>query len=60
MHGNIAIVGTLGMTSSQVVQNVPTDGTATSEIIKIVVQLVIGIATLVGLFKKPKPPVKTT
>ncbi|MCZ8168769.1 hypothetical protein [Flavobacterium sp.] len=50
------IVGSLGLTSTQVVQTVPTDGTPTSEIIKIVVQLVIGIATLVGLFKKPKTP----
>ena len=54
--GTKLIVGSLGLTSTQVVQNVPTDGTPTSEIIKIVVQLVIGIATLVGLFKKPKTP----
>lgn len=49
-------VGTLGLSSSQVVQTLPTDGTPTSEIIKIVVQLVIGLATLIGLFKKPKTP----
>jgi hypothetical protein len=49
-------VGTLGLSSSQVVQTLPTDGTPTSEIIKIVVQLVIGVATLIGLFKKPKTP----
>jgi hypothetical protein len=56
MIGSKLMVGTLGLSSSQVVQTVPTDGTPTSEIIKIVVQLVIGIATLVGLFKKPKTP----
>lgn len=50
------MVGTLGLTTTQVVQTVPTDGTATSEVIKIVVQLVIGLATLVGLFKKKKEP----
>lgn len=50
------IVGSLGLVSTQVVQTVPTDGTPTSEIIKIVVQLVIGIATLIGILKKPKTP----
>lgn len=50
------MVGTLGLTTTQVVQTVPTDGTPTSEVIKIVVQLVIGLATLVGLFKKKKEP----
>jgi hypothetical protein len=48
------MVGSIGLTSSQVVQSVPTDGTPASEIIKILVQLVIGVATLVGLFKKKK------
>lgn len=56
MLGYKLTVGTLGLSSSQVVQTLPTDGTPTSEIIKIVVQLVIGVATLIGLFKKPKTP----
>lgn len=56
MIGSKLTLGTLGLSSSQVVQTIPTDGTPTSEIIKIVVQLVIGVATLIGLFKKPKTP----
>jgi hypothetical protein len=56
MLGYKLTVGTLGLSSSQVVQTLPTDGTPMSEIIKIVVQLVIGVATLIGLFKKPKTP----
>jgi hypothetical protein len=43
------------MASTQVVSTVPTDGTATSEIIKIAIQLIIGVATLIGLFKKKQP-----
>ena len=54
---NKALVGLVGIASTQSVSTVvPTDGTPTSEIIKIVVQLVIGVATLIGLFKKPKTP----
>lgn len=56
MFNGKLMVGTLGLTTTQVVQTVPTDGTPTSEVIKIVVQLVIGLATLVGLFKKKKEP----
>lgn len=54
MFNTKLLVGSVGLTSTQVVQSVPTDGTPTSEIIKIVVQLVIGVATLFGLFKKKK------
>ena len=50
-----ALIGSVGLASTQVVSNVPTDGTATSEVIKIIVQLIIGVATLVGLFKKKQP-----
>jgi hypothetical protein len=51
-----ALIGTVGLASVEVAQQLPTDGTPTSEVIKIVVQLVIGLATLIGLFKKPKTP----
>ena len=47
------IVGTSGVTVAEVANHVepPTSGDV-SEIIKIIVQVVIGIATLIGLFKK--------
>ena len=50
-----ALIGTVGLASVEVSQQLPTDGTPTSEVIKIVIQLIIGLATLVGIFKKPKP-----
>ena len=47
--------GSLGIASSElapaVVDAIPAD---TSNIVQIVVQIVIGIATLIGLFKKKK------
>lgn len=53
-----ALIGTVGLASVEVSQQLPTDGTPTSEVIKIVIQLIIGLATLVGIFKKPKPTPK--
>lgn len=47
--------GSLGIASSEIapaiVEAIPAD---TSNIVQIVVQIIIGIATLVGLFKKKK------
>ena len=50
------VMGSAGMGSVELVQSVdiPTSG-ETSEIIKILIQLVIGVATLIGLFKKKTP-----
>jgi hypothetical protein len=49
------VTGSLGVSGVEVVQNVdfPTS-TDTSEIIKIVLQVVISLATLLGLFKKKR------
>lgn len=49
-----ALIGTIGIASVEGVQHVPTDGTATSEIVKIVIQLVIGILSIFQIIKKPK------
>ena len=44
-----ALIGTFGIASAQVADALPT-----SELVKIVVQLVIGIISVFHLFKKPK------
>ena len=47
------VTGSVGVSSLEVVQNVQLPASAdTSEIIKIVLQVVISLATLFGLFKK--------
>lgn len=50
------LVGGTSLTGTEVVQHIelPTS-TDTSDIIKTVVQLVIGVATLLQLFKKKRP-----
>ena len=45
--------GVVGVGAIEGIQHIPTL-TATTEIIKIVIQLVVGIATLIKMFKKPK------
>jgi hypothetical protein len=45
--------GIVGIGAIEGVQNIPAP-TPTTEIIKIVIQLVVGIATLFKMFKKPK------
>lgn len=47
------ITGSAGVASSEVVGmvDIPTT-TDTADVVKVVVQLIIGIATLLGLFKK--------
>lgn len=47
------LTGTLGIASIQGVETIPAP-TATSEVIKIAIQIVIGIVTLWKMFKKPK------
>lgn len=49
-----AIIGMSGIGAVQGVALVPTDGTPTIEIGKLIIQIVIGIATLWKMFKKPK------
>ena len=49
-----AIVGTSGIAMIQGVDAIPTNGTPISEIVKIAIQAVIGIITLIKLLKKPK------
>lgn len=49
-----ALVGTSGIALIQGVDAIPTTGTPVSEIIKIAVQLVIGLITIIHLVKKPK------
>jgi hypothetical protein len=49
-----ALIGLGGIGAVQGVAQVPTDGTPTIEIGKLIIQLVIGIATLWKMFKKPK------
>jgi hypothetical protein len=53
MNGTNFIVGTSGVAISEVASQVelPTSGD-TSEVIKIVVQIIIAVATLFGMFKK--------
>ncbi|MFV8343915.1 hypothetical protein [Flavobacterium sp. XS2P39] len=48
------LIASYGIMSLQGVQTIPTDGTPISEIIKIVIQLIIGGSALFQLFKKPK------
>lgn len=48
------LIGLIGMGASQAVGSLPTDGTPTSEIVKIVVNVIIGLVTIFHLFKKPK------
>lgn len=48
------MIGLSGIAGVQGVALVPTDGTPTIEIGKLIVQIVIGIATLWKMFKKPK------
>ena len=47
------VIGTSGVAVSEVVATIePPTSTDVGEIIKILVQIVIGVATLFGLFKK--------
>jgi len=48
------LIGSTGVASAQIVDSIPTDGMPISEIAKIIIQLVIGIGTLIQMFKKPK------
>jgi hypothetical protein len=47
------LIGTLGIGLIEGVQNIPPVN-GTTEIIKIVIQVILGIATLFKMFKKPK------
>lgn len=49
-----AIIGLGGIGAVQGVAQVPSDGTPTIELGKLIIQIVIGIATLWKMFKKPK------
>lgn len=49
-----ALFGTLGIASVQGIGAIPTDGTPVSEIVKIVVQVVIGVISIFHIVKKPK------
>jgi len=49
-----ALIGTIGIASLEGVQAIPTNGTPTSEIVKIVVQVIIGIISIFHIVKKPK------
>lgn len=53
MNGSNFIVGTSGVAVSEIASqvDVPTSGD-TSEVIKVIVQIIIAVATLFGLFKK--------
>lgn len=57
MNGSNFIMGTSGVAASEIASqiDIPTSGD-TSEVIKIVVQIIIAVATLFGLFKK-KPKI---
>ncbi|WP_291287335.1 hypothetical protein [Flavobacterium sp.] len=48
-----ALIGTASIGAIEGIQHIPSP-TATVEIVKIVIQLVVGIATLIKMFKKPK------
>ena len=48
-----AFLGTASIGAIEGIQHIPSP-TATVEIVKIVIQLVVGIATLIKMFKKPK------
>ena len=50
---NKFLTGGVGILGVQGVDSIPTDGSA-SEIIKIAVQLIIGLFSLFSLLKKPK------
>lgn len=45
--------GIVGVGAIEGIQNIPTP-TPTTEIIKVIIQVVVGIATLIKMFKKPK------
>lgn len=49
-----SIIGLGGIGAVQGVSQVPSDGTPTIELGKLIIQIVIGIATLWKMFKKPK------
>lgn len=49
-----ALIGTVGIASVQGISAIPTDGTPMSEIVKIVVQVVIGLISIFHIVKKPK------
>lgn len=48
--------GMFGVTAVQGIAMIPTDGIPITEIIKVVIQAAIGVATVVHMFKKPKNP----
>jgi hypothetical protein len=48
------ITGSAGLGASQLASTIPTDGTMITEVIKIVVQLIIGFLTVRQMTKKPK------
>lgn len=48
-----ALIGAGGILAIQGVAQVPTDGTPYVELIKIVIQVILGIASLFHMFKKP-------
>jgi hypothetical protein len=51
-----ALIGTAGVALVEATQSISLPASIdTSEVIKIVIQLVIGVATLIGLFKKKIP-----
>lgn len=45
--------GIVGVGTIEGIQNIPSP-TPTTEIIKVIIQVVVGIATLIKMFKKPK------
>ena len=48
------IIGSVGAASAQIADAIPTDGTPASEVVKIVVQLVIGVVSIFHLFRNRK------
>lgn len=48
-----ALIGTVGIGAIEGVQNIPAPTPAT-EVIKVIIQLVVGLVTLFKMFKKPK------
>lgn len=48
-----ALVGTFGIGAIEGVQNIPAP-TPSTEIIKVIIQVIVGLATLFKMFKKPK------
>jgi hypothetical protein len=53
-----ALVGSTGLATAQLVGSIPSDGMPISEVVKIIIQLIIGAGTLFQMFRKPKQAVQ--